>query len=111
MGGTMLSMPARLPCPQILPKTTLPMLTLLNSIIQVALTAPLARLSGSSVKSRNRLLLGGFVIMLGAHACFSLPIFANPGGAWAHTQCICIPAQVYGATLQGLSSLATWPAQ
>ena len=47
---------------------------------QVLLTAPLARWSGQSVRNRNLLLLGGFAMMVGADACFGLPMLANTGG-------------------------------
>ena len=38
-------------------KSALPMLTLVNTIFQVVLTAPLAKFSGKSVQNRNSLLM------------------------------------------------------
>lgn len=65
---------------QVMDKAALPMLTLTNTLIQVVLTAPLARISGRSVKSRNTLLLAGFGVMIAANLCFTLPVAANPAG-------------------------------
>ncbi|KAL6749039.1 MFS general substrate transporter [Haematococcus lacustris] len=65
---------------QVMSKAALPMLTLVNMLIQVVLTAPLARYSGSSVAARNQLLLLGFLAMIACNACFALPITANAWG-------------------------------
>jgi len=61
-------------------KSALPLLTLTNTLFQVLLTAPLAKFSGKSVRNRNRLLLFGFAMMMGADACFGLDFFATPAG-------------------------------
>uniref|UniRef100_A0A7S0YI33 Major facilitator superfamily (MFS) profile domain-containing protein n=1 Tax=Polytomella parva TaxID=51329 RepID=A0A7S0YI33_9CHLO len=63
-----------------IPRSMLPMLTLVNSGIQVLLTAPLAKLSGSSVHTRNNLLLSGFALMVCANACFGLEVCRNAPG-------------------------------
>ncbi|KAJ9524146.1 hypothetical protein QJQ45_004888 [Haematococcus lacustris] len=64
----------------VMSKAALPMLTLVNMLIQVVLTAPLAHYSGSSVAARNQLLLLGFLAMIACNACFALPITANAWG-------------------------------
>ncbi|GLC74863.1 hypothetical protein PLESTF_001565600 [Pleodorina starrii] len=64
----------------VMPKTLLPMMTLVNTLIQMLLTAPLSRVSGASVLNRNRLLLAGFGFMVAADACFASPLTANPAG-------------------------------
>jgi len=64
----------------IMSKAALPMLTLTNTLIQVLLTAPLARFSGQSVANRNRVLLAGFAMMILADLCFGLDVMANPAG-------------------------------
>lgn len=65
---------------QVMDKAAIPLLTFVNTVIQVALTAPLARIAGSSVSARNRLLLVGFVVMIACNACFLLPYTANMKG-------------------------------
>ncbi|KAG1657019.1 hypothetical protein FOA52_012045 [Chlamydomonas sp. UWO 241] len=68
--------------------SALPMLTLVNTLIQVVLTAPLAKYSGQSVRNRNTLLLAGFAMMVAADAAFGLPIFANPAGMVLGASCL-----------------------
>lgn len=65
---------------QVMPKTMLPWLSLTCSIIQMLVTIPLAKVAGSSVKNRNRLLVAGFAVMVGANAVFGLPAFGNAWG-------------------------------
>ena len=51
-------------------KSALPMLTLVNTVFQVLLTAPLAKFSGKSVQNRNSLLMvGAGVFALGRMLC------------------------------------------
>ncbi|GAX82287.1 hypothetical protein CEUSTIGMA_g9716.t1 [Chlamydomonas eustigma] len=64
----------------VIAKSALPLLTLTNTLFQVLLTAPLAKFSGKSVRNRKSLLLVGFVMMMGADACFGLDLFATPAG-------------------------------
>ncbi|GFR51625.1 hypothetical protein Agub_g14052, partial [Astrephomene gubernaculifera] len=89
----------------VMPKTLLPMLTLINTLIQMLLTAPLARLSGASVTNRNRLLLVGFAFMVVANACFGLPATASPAGMFAGAACIGLHmALTHAITISMISS-------
>lgn len=56
------------------------MLFFTASLIQTALTAPLAKLAGSSVAARNKLLMGGFLVMVAADALFVWERSAAPLG-------------------------------
>ncbi|MEW5302087.1 MAG: hypothetical protein WDW36_004897 [Sanguina aurantia] len=67
----------------LMPKETLPMLMLTNTLVQFLLTAPLSKLSGTSVHTRNCLLWAGFGFMILANAAFGLPMFASPAGMFA----------------------------
>ncbi|KXZ46309.1 hypothetical protein GPECTOR_45g179 [Gonium pectorale] len=89
----------------VMPKSLLPMLTLLNTLIQMLLTAPLARISGASVANRNRLLLVGFVFMIVADLCFALPATASPAGMFVGAGCIGLHmAMTHAITISMISS-------
>lgn len=68
-------------------KSLIPLLFLTSSLITTFLTAPLAKLSGSGVAVRNRLLAGGFIVMIAANAVFALEPFASMQGASHSAQC------------------------
>ncbi|KAG2487499.1 hypothetical protein HYH03_013918 [Edaphochlamys debaryana] len=72
----------------VMAKSMLPMLTLINTLFQMLLTAPLARVSGASVKNRNRLLWVGFGCMVVADLCFALPATASAAGMFFGSACI-----------------------
>lgn len=67
----------------VLPKSLLPMLTLINMLVQTLLTAPLSRVSGTGCAARNRLLLAGFGCMVVADVCLGLPALKSPAGMFA----------------------------
>ncbi|GIL60946.1 hypothetical protein Vafri_15748 [Volvox africanus] len=89
----------------VMPKTLLPMMTLVNTLIQMLLTAPLARVSGASVRNRNRLLLVGFGFMVLADICFVLPLMANPAGMFIGSAFIGLHmAMTHAITISMISS-------
>ncbi|GLI66744.1 hypothetical protein VaNZ11_010693 [Volvox africanus] len=89
----------------VMPKTLLPMMTLVNTLIQMLLTAPLARVSGASVRNRNRLLLVGFGFMVLADICFALPLMANPAGMFIGSAFIGLHmAMTHAITISMISS-------
>ncbi|GIL69179.1 hypothetical protein Vretimale_12677 [Volvox reticuliferus] len=89
----------------VMPKTLLPMMTLVNTLIQMLLTAPLARISGASVRNRNRLLLVGFGFMVLADTCFALPLTANPAGMFIGSAFIGLHmAMTHAITISMISS-------
>lgn len=65
---------------QVMPVAAIPMLFFISSLMQTFLTAPLGKLAGTCVKTRNRLLMVGFVVMIMADAVFALPQFASTAG-------------------------------
>lgn len=65
---------------QVMPKTAIPLLFLLSSGMQAVLTAPLAKISGTGVATRNRLLLAGFLVMIAANVTFLTPQLASSTG-------------------------------
>eukprot|EP00798_Chlamydomonas_sp_ICE-L_P027969 gene27969-8851_t len=72
----------------VMSKSALPMLTLTNSIIQVLLTAPLARYSGKCVANRNTLLMVGFAVMVCTNICFGWDVLARPEGMFLGAACL-----------------------
>ncbi|PNW83272.1 hypothetical protein CHLRE_05g232751v5 [Chlamydomonas reinhardtii] len=89
----------------VMPKSLLPMLTLVNMLAQTILTAPLARISGASVSNRNRLLLAGFACMVAADLLFALPATASPAGMFGGAAFIGLHmAMTHAITISMISS-------
>eukprot|EP00210_Caulerpa_lentillifera_P003227 g3082.t1 len=67
---------------QVMPKTELATLALVQMSVQAVLTAPLSKAAGTSVARRNLMLSLGFILMICADAVFGLPQFAHRWGMW-----------------------------
>lgn len=65
---------------QVMPKSYIPLVFFVSSLIQTFVTAPLAKLSGTGVGFRNKLLGAGFIIMIMANGVFGLDYFASTWG-------------------------------
>ncbi len=75
-----------------MPKSYIPMLFFASSLIQTIATAPLAKLSGTGVATRNRLLGAGFLVMVAANGVFASAASASLPGGWV---CRCVLLHVH----------------
>jgi len=63
-----------------MPRTEIASLSMVQMSVQAILTAPISKIAGTNVASRNKALTIGFVLMICADAVFGLPQFANRWG-------------------------------
>ncbi|WIA21013.1 hypothetical protein OEZ85_005346 [Tetradesmus obliquus] len=80
---------------QVMPASHIPLLYLLNSLLQTLLTAPLSKLSGSSIQVRNRLLGVGLAAMALGNWVFASQLTGN------------MPGMFLGASLLGIHMALT----
>ncbi|WIA41298.1 hypothetical protein OEZ86_004901 [Tetradesmus obliquus] len=80
---------------QVMPASHIPLLYLLNSLLQTLLTAPLSKLSGSSIQVRNRLLGVGLAAMALGNWVFASQLTGN------------MPGMLLGASLLGIHMALT----